>query len=109
MWSAVRKRSFRKAEYEESSRRLNNPGCGWYHIHTFAAQKAPALPAEIEPEEELALVLIDIGAFRAEELSETALSHIRQIFVFFHEKGWQMILRFAYDTAGIASCIASTV
>lgn len=100
MWSAVRKRSFRKAEYEESSRRLNNPGCGWYHIHTFAAQKAPALPAEIEPEEELALVLIDIGAFRAEELSETALSHIRQIFDFFHEKGRQMILRFAYDTAG---------
>ena len=100
MWSAVRKRSFRKAEYEESSRRLNNPGCGWYHIHTFAAQKAPALPAEIEPEEELALVLIDIGAFRAEELSETALSHIRQIFDFFHENGKQMILRFAYDTAG---------
>ena len=92
----------------ESSAPLYNPGCGWYHVYTFeAAPPADGRPVEQEVwldeaclEEQLALVLIDIGAFRAESISEEALLHIRRIFAFFRRADKQMILRFVYDRQG---------
>lgn len=96
------------AGLRESGNPLYNPGCGWYHIYTFeAAPPADGRPVEQEVwldeaclEEQLALVLIDIGAFRAGAISEEALLHIRRIFAFFRKADKQMILRFAYDRQG---------
>ncbi len=101
---------FVRAEYKESSEPLSNPGCGWYHVYTFTA-KPPADGRPVEEEtwldeecrrEQLALVLIDIGAYRAKELPLEALAHIGEIFRFFRREGKQMILRFAYDIRGEA-------
>lgn len=95
-------------DFIESNSALSNPACGWYHVYTFQAQP----PLEGQPvaeevwldescqRERLALVLIDIGAFRAALLSDAALNHISQIMEFFHGEQKQMLLRFAYDTQG---------
>lgn len=99
---------FQSADLQESSEALHNPGCGWYHVYTFAAQPpADGRPVEEEVwldedcrQEQLALVLIDIGAFRTGALSEEALRHIGQIMAFFSGHGMQMILRFVYDNEG---------
>lgn len=101
---------FVRAEYKESSEPLPNPGCGWYHVYTFTAKPPPdGRPVEEETwldeecrKEQLALVLIDIGSYRAEELPLEALAHIGEIFRFFRREGKQMILRFAYDIRGEA-------
>jgi len=102
------RKTFRSAELAESSRMLHNPGCGWYHVYTFTL-KLFGEYGSVEEEvwldeacraERLALVLIDIGAFRSSRLSEAALCRIRQILTFFQREGKQMILRFAYDTEG---------
>lgn len=99
---------FKKAVYNESCEALHNPGCGWYHIYTFEAQPpSDGRPVEEEvwldefcKEEQLALVLIDIGAFKERALSREALLHIDRILAFFHEIHKQMILRFVYDRFG---------
>lgn len=101
-------RYFRKAELQESTEYLKNPGCGWYHVYTFAAQPPEDGRAVKEEvwldqsccEEKLALALIDIGVFRLTPISETALLHIGQIMDFFHQNQKQLLLRFAYDTEG---------
>ncbi len=99
---------FQRAQLLESADPLYNPGCGWYHVYTFPAQP-PDGPRPVEEEvwldeacreEILALVLVDIGAFRTGELSPEALDHISRIMDFFRENHKQMILRFVYDRAG---------
>ena len=89
---------------------MGNPGCGWYHVYTFAA-KPPADGRPVEEEtwldgecrkEQLALALIDIGSYRTGAISQEALTHIEEIFRFFRREGKQMILRFAYDIRGEA-------
>ena len=99
---------FQRAQLLESAEPLYNPGCGWYHVYTFQAQP-PDAPRPVEEEiwldeacreEVLALVLVDIGAFRTGELSREALDHISRILDFFRENHKQMILRFVYDRVG---------
>ncbi len=102
------KEKFRKADFQESNEDLNLPCCGWYHVYTFmAAPPADGKPVEEEiwldeacREEQLALVLIDIGAFQNSPLSREALLHIGQILAFFHQIGKMVILRFVYDREG---------
>lgn len=99
---------FQSAALKESSDKLQNPGCGWYHVYTFQAQPpGDGRPVEEEAwmdescqEEQLALALIDIGAFRVSPLSEEALAHVRLILDFFHKNRKQLLLRFAYDIEG---------
>ncbi len=102
------KMKFHRADLVESSAQLGNPGCGWYHVYTFTAQP----PKDGRPVEEevwldescrgegLALVLIDLKAFRSSPLSPEALAHIRRILEFFRRNGMEIILRFVYDTEG---------
>lgn len=99
---------FQRAQLLESADSLHNPGCGWYHVYTFQAQPSEEFPSVEEEvwldeacrEEVLALVLVDIGAFRAGELSGEALDHISRILDFFRENRKQMILRLVYDRVG---------
>lgn len=91
---------FQSAALKESSDKLQNPGCGWYHVYTFQAQPpGDGRPVEEEAwmdescqEEQLALALIDIGAFRVSPLSEEALAHVR------------LILDFSIKTASSCCC-----
>ena len=101
---------FQKSEYRESAAPLRNPGCGWYHIYTFPAQPpAGDSPVSIEEEawmddarreEQLALALIDIGAFRTRAITEEALLRVTRILDYFRRNRKQVILRFVYDTEG---------
>ena len=80
--------------------KLSNPGTGWYHLYTFDVTCAdPVLYVACE-EEEIVLLLIDIGGFRGKALSAEALLSVRQIFHFFRENQKDMIVRFVYDTEG---------
>lgn len=99
---------FCRADLTECGEPFSGPGCGWYHIYTFTAKPREGV-SRVEEEtwldeaclkEQLALVLIDIGHFRACEFSEEAVSHMGQIMEFFRARGKQMILRFAYDIQG---------
>lgn len=105
MWSEGKKRMrFHKADLRETSKALHNPGGGWYHVYRFSAtppsrEEAFYLDAGSE-NEQLVLLLIDIGDFRGQAFSKEALSHMERILQFFQAKKKQMILRFAYDTEG---------
>ena len=93
-------KKFHKAVLKEIPEKTANPGIGWYHLYTFDAGCAkPELYIACE-EEEIVLLLIDIGAFRQKEISAEALLSVRQIFRFFVEHQKEMIIRFAYDTEG---------
>ena len=108
MWTGRGNRiKFHKTVAEETNVFLHNPGCGWYHVYSFAVRSSSEqFPEEGESppflyeEESLALVLIDIGAFQCSELSEGALSYIGCILKYFSCQKKQLILRFAYDTEG---------
>ena len=87
-------REFIRADYRESSIRLQNPGCGWYHVYTFTA-KPPADGRGVRDEtwldeecreERLALVLIDIGDYRSSAIPDEALVHIEEILLFFRQE-----------------------
>lgn len=91
---------FHSAVFKESCGYLKNPGCGWYRIYTFYAEK-PVQEVYLECEdEELVLVLINIGYFKDSELSDSALYNIGEILSFFRRKKKGIILRIAYDTEG---------
>lgn len=105
MWNEGKKNMrFRKADLRETSEALHNPGCGWYHVYTFSA--APPRREEVfylavgGESEQLVLLLIDIGAFQQQELSEEALSYVESVLRFFQKNNRKMILRFVYDTEG---------
>lgn len=97
------KRHFQAAELTESRAYLGNPGCGWYHIHTFLLQQEPDLE-ELKwcvcREETLALLLFDIGAYRNEPIPEAALQRMRRVLSFFENEGKQVIVRIVYDREG---------
>ena len=46
------------------------------------------------------MLLIDIGAFRKEPISEEALDYLKEILYFFQKQEKKMILRPVYDTTG---------
>lgn len=125
MWIRGRNKiRFERADYEESWRQLNNPGCGWYHVYPFQVSPADEGPEksadsnkpgqegidgieelaaylpEMSKDEQLALVLIDIGVFGRCELPKEATAYIERILKLFHRYEKQMILRFTYDTEG---------
>ncbi len=100
-----RRFAFRPVKLRESPGEAAGPGRGWYHVHTVRADPPPeAPPLEQElfpvPDEKLALVLFDIGAYRARDLSTAALERLERVLAFFKERGQDVILRVTYDTAG---------
>lgn len=111
MWFGRKRRfqkRFRKNDFLESSEPLENPGCGWYHVYSFVIGRTPGDSFEdtigslavASKKEQLVLARIDIGAFRACEISGEALLYIEQILKLFRSYKKQIILRFSYDIAG---------
>lgn len=97
------KEHFRAAELKESISYLKNPGCGWYHIHTFSLEQEidmEELKWCVCGEETLALILFDIGAYRSRPLPDDALQKMRQVLSFFEEERKQFIVRIVYDREG---------
>lgn len=91
-------------DYEESTRYLKNPDCGWYHIYTIYPQNPvdkDALYSIIADDEKLALLFINIGRYRNEIPGEEAALRLKEVFDVFISRGMHMIIRAAYDNAGL--------
>ena len=100
-----RKISFRPAKFKETTAEFINPDRGWYQIHTFEmspGNKISLVDREytLNPNDALAFLLIDIGAFRDRPLDQITLDNLREIFSFFRDYRLDMIVRVVYDTIG---------
>ena len=91
--------AFRPATFSEIHGDLDNPGRGWYRIYTYRIGEPWEEPVRY-PGESLALVLIDIGAFRGMDLTPEALAEMEGILGRFEDLGFDLILRICYDTEG---------
>lgn len=90
-------------ELWESTEELENPARGWYEIYTFRAEDGihpQELRWSLREGETLALVLIDLRAYRDRALGNEALENIRSILSFFMQYQKDVILRPVYDTEG---------
>ncbi len=91
------------ASLREISDELANPGCGWYEIHSFWAERQ-VFPEEIRAcisqEDCLVLVRIHLGAYANMPLDETACSNICNILSVFQKEKKDVILRCCYDFEG---------
>ena len=62
---------FQQSDLAETTEAFTNPARGWYQIYTFLAEQEPDFEEKkwcLNPEDTLALVLIDIGYFRKKEI-----------------------------------------
>ena len=91
--------AFHEAERTETFMPLDNPRRGWYRIYTYRVEEAYEPPVRYE-NETLALVLLDIGAYKDQELDEVALAKMEQILLDLEALGFDLILRICYDTEG---------
>lgn len=94
---------FIKSQLEETSEDVCNPGRGWYQLYAFRAESLPDftyLKSCVLDCEKLALVMINIGAYKSRSLDSAALDNIVQIISFFVEQKKDIILRFVYDDKG---------
>lgn len=96
---------FEKAKLREAVEPLSNPFRGWYQIHTFPVDQEPDLEGRDWPfaaEDTLALVLLDIGRYRNQDLDRQAVERIGRILDFFSGRGYGCIVRAVYDRQGKA-------
>lgn len=97
VWKFIEEKPMESTEY------LGNPGCGWYHIHAFPLEEGPDMDELywcLCKEETLALVMLDIGAYRERPLPESAIGRMEEILNFFGEQGKELIVRAVYDREG---------
>lgn len=94
--------AFQSAPLSEAAGDVPNPGRGWYRIYTYTLGEGAScdLPPALYEGETLALVLIDIGAFRERPLEEESLALMDRILECFAADGRDIILRIVYDTQG---------
>lgn len=95
--------SFRKTSLQELCGDYVSPGRGWYHIYTFRPDQQDEeqlrwLP--FEDHETIALLRLDIGAFRSSSIDDKTLAFIQRILTRFAEAGKDIILRILYDVDG---------
>lgn len=96
---------FQPGELLESSEPLKNPVRGYYTIYPFLLEEEPDFEELfwcLKKDETLALVIINIGAYRERPLDEEALERIRRILKFFPDHSYDIILRITYDHEGNA-------
>lgn len=104
MWGMFR-RGWRlnKARLVEDTGALPNPAAGWYHIYDFPLE-VPVQRLEqhwqLDPGEQLVLLLLNIGAFQRRELDEAALENLKRGLDYFCRSGKNLILRAVYDRVG---------
>ncbi len=93
---------FTEPRFAEQIGNVLNPGRGWYRIYTYTLGEGMScdLPPVLYEGEKLALVLIDIGAYREAPIPEEGLAVIEQVLAAFAHAGVGMLLRIVYDTTG---------
>lgn len=101
-FSSKKGASFQSAALREAAGNVPNPGRGWYRIYTYVLGEGTGcdLPPALYEGETLALVLIDIGAYRERPLEEESLALMDRILECFAAGGRDIILRVVYDTEG---------
>lgn len=92
--------TFQQNAWEDLGTLPDNPGRGFYRIYTYYPGVSPFEPPVRYEGENLALVLMDIGAWREEELSAEVLREMSSILKAFEDLGFQLIVRICYDTEG---------
>lgn len=92
--------TFVEQEWEQIQDTPENPGRGWYRIYTYRIGEKMVPDPVRYAGESLALVLMDISAYRDRDLDEMALKEMRGILASFINLGFDMILRICYDTEG---------
>lgn len=96
---------FQQAELQELTENFPNPARGWYQIHTFQVEQEPdfaQLEWCLDRTDTLTLVIIDIGAYKEQNLSRECLKRISSILEFFKDNQYDIILRVVYDHDGNA-------
>lgn len=95
-------RGFKAEKLKESSVALNNPDRGWFSLYSFDIEEDIDYKKKfkLNDEENLVLVLPDIGAYKNKENIENALAKLENIIDYFFENGKSIILRVAYDHLG---------
>ena len=96
-------RKFKKESFVETVKELRNPQRGWFRLFTFIIEEEPDFKDEkyrLYGDFNLALVLIDIGAYRDRCLDDEALSRMDRILKVFRANNMDIILRVAYDHEG---------
>ena len=89
MWK-FGKTIFKKENISETATDIINPLRGWYRIYTFRADVTfdpDMLYGCIMPEETLALLIINIGAYAGRELDENCIFNMKNILTWFQNKG----------------------
>lgn len=97
------KTKFKSARFVEIGDELRNPERGWYQIHTFVLSDDITMVDReytLNNLDTVALLLIDIGAYKNKSLDAEAMSKLRMIFSFFRDYRLGMIVRIVYDTTG---------
>ena len=105
LFSVNLKWKFHPAEIKISDEVLHNPARGWYTIYPFFLEKEPDFDELywcLGKEETIALVIINIGAYREQRLDAAAINRMRQILGFFEKHSYDVILRVTYDHEGNA-------
>lgn len=98
-------RLYKKADLKESVENLCNPERGFYQIFTVEIGKKTdyVLFSECLLESEsIVLLVVDIGKYKNEPLSEAALDEMREAICFFANQNKEIILRVVYDHEGNA-------
>lgn len=99
----IKKWEWLPEELQESTEEMENPARGWLEIYTFQAENGidpQELRWSLRKGETLALVLINLRAYRERALDDTALENIRSILSFFMKYKKDVILRPTYDIEG---------
>lgn len=94
---------FQEEITKESAGELINPGRGWYQVYGFDVSTEPdweELRCCLNPSESLALLLLDIGAYKLSLVSLEALDRVDKILQFFGSHGKELIVRVVYDREG---------
>ncbi len=97
--------NFIKGDLTQTIEELKNPARGWYRIYTYLADQSPDFTHVRWGEdcgETLALIIINIGAYKERALDKFALDNIRFILAFFAQKHYDIVLRITYDHEGKA-------
>lgn len=98
--------TFHRADLSENTEALKNPARGWYRIFPFWAQEdvdTAVLSKNCKADADtLALVIINIGAYRENAIDEHGIQNIRGILRFFASCEYDIILRIVYDHEGKA-------
>ena len=87
----------------ESKDNLKNPGRGFYQIHSFDLSQEidfAELVWCVAKTDSIALLLVDIGAYRNRPIEETGLLRLQKLMRFFTDREMDLVLRCVYDTKG---------